>query len=107
MLSFEAKIARIYDLTIASNMKAMGLTISDLVPTPDAADDAGHDVCQQVARDIRDQGFEAIKYPSATGRGKNMAIFVDQLSPSSTLQLVPIIETIAVEAVESLLKEIS
>ena len=44
--------------------------------------------------------------PEATGLGENMAIFVDQLSPSSILQLVSIIKTIAIEAVEPLLKKI-
>ena len=33
-------------------------------------------------------GFEAIRYPSVTGAGENLAIFADRLSPSSCVRIV-------------------
>jgi RES domain-containing protein len=44
--------------------------------------------CQAVARSAREMGFEAIRYPSVTGAGENLAIFADRLSPSSYVRIV-------------------
>lgn len=45
------------------------------------------DACQPVARRARDAGWEAIRFPSATGEGENLAIFVDRLHAGSYVQL--------------------
>lgn len=51
---------------------------------------AGGDLrpCQEVGRAARRAGYEAIRFPSATGHGVNLAIFLDRLHPGSGVQVV-------------------
>jgi RES domain-containing protein len=44
--------------------------------------------CQDVARRAREAGYEAIRYTSASGTGENLAIFLDRLSPGSSVHIV-------------------
>jgi hypothetical protein len=46
-----------------------------------------HAPCQQAGRTIRDDGYEAIRYPSAAGDGINLAVFWDRRRPDSSLRL--------------------
>ena len=41
--------------------------------------------CQEVARAARKDGYEAIRFPAASGTGENMAIFIDRLHNGSTV----------------------
>lgn len=43
--------------------------------------------CHEVARRARKAGYEAIRFPSATGMGENMAIFLDRLAPDSYIRI--------------------
>lgn len=45
--------------------------------------------CQAVAREAR-RTHEAIRYPSATGRGENLALFFDRLLPESHVTLLDV-----------------
>lgn len=45
--------------------------------------------CQAVAREVR-RSYEAIRYPSATGQGENLALFFDRLLVSSTVALLDV-----------------
>ncbi len=103
MLRFDARLSHVYDLTHSPTMQAAGLTARELVPHQDDADDAGHAACQSVARTARARGFEAIRYPSATGAGENLALFADRLRSGSTIDLIRPWETIAQERVERML----
>lgn len=44
--------------------------------------------CQDVARRARTAGYEAVRFPSATGRGENLAIFLDRLLPGSYIRII-------------------
>jgi hypothetical protein len=33
-------------------------------------------------------GYEAIRFPSATGAGENLAIFLDRLAPGSYIRII-------------------
>jgi RES domain-containing protein len=103
MLRFDVNVSQVYDLTHRPTMQAAGLDLHDIIPGPGSADDAGHSVCQRVARDVYDRGFEAIRYPSATGAGENLAIFMKRLRPDSYVTLVRPWENIPMELVRQLL----
>lgn len=44
--------------------------------------------CQDVARRARRAGYEAVRFASATGSGENLAIFLDRLSPGSSIRVI-------------------
>jgi RES domain-containing protein len=78
LLTLELAASRILDLTDQDVRSAWGLTVEDL-----GADDYAR--CQEVARAARDDGFEAIRFPSARGTGHNYAVFLDRLAPGPQL----------------------
>lgn len=47
-----------------------------------------YDRCQEVALAARREGYEAIRFSSATGHGENLAIFYDRLRVGSHVSLV-------------------
>lgn len=80
LFALEVRLGRLLDLTdpeIVSTWMAPDALVAD--------DWSG---CQAVARKAREMGFEAVRYPSVTGAGENLAIFVDRLSPSSYVRIV-------------------
>lgn len=79
LLTLELGARRILDLNDPEVQQAWGLTPSDL-----ASDD--YTRCQEVARAARDDGFEAIRFPSARSAGENYAVFLDRLAPGSYLR---------------------
>jgi RES domain-containing protein len=104
LLRFDVQLSQVYDLTHPPTMRATGLATRQILPYPDDPDDAGHAACQSVARTARARGFEAIRYPSATGTGENLAIFVDRLHLSSTVDLIQPWEPIASEMIGQILR---
>jgi RES domain-containing protein len=80
MLHLEVSLGRVLDLTDEGVREAWGLSISDL-----ASDD--YTRCQAVARAARRDGYEAVRYPSATGEGENLAIFMDRLEKESSVRI--------------------
>jgi RES domain-containing protein len=85
MLTLAVRLRRVLDLTDAAVRAAWGLDEEDL-----AADD--HARCQEVAAAARDDGYEAIRYPSAArapgAAADNLAIFADRLHPGSDVRIV-------------------
>jgi RES domain-containing protein len=79
LLTLELSARRILDLTDPAVCDAWGLSAADLSESDYAR-------CQEVARSARADGFEAIRFPSARGRGENYAIFLDRLAPGSHLR---------------------
>jgi RES domain-containing protein len=79
MLTFELSVRRVLDLTDPAMRSAWGLSEENL-----AGDD--YTRCREVARAARTDGIEAIRYPSARGRGINYAVFLDRLRPGSHLR---------------------
>lgn len=79
LLTLDLSVRRILDLTDDAVRTAWGLTADDL---------AGSDYarCQEIARAARDDGYEAIRFPSARGTGENYAVFLDRLTPGSHLR---------------------
>jgi RES domain-containing protein len=79
LLMLDLAVRRILDLTDEDVRRAWGLTTDDL---------EGNDYarCQEIARAARDDGYEAIRFPSARGAGENYAIFLDRLAPGSHLR---------------------
>lgn len=75
----ELAVRRVLDLTDEEVRRAWGLTLDDL-----GSDDYAR--CQDVARAARDDGYEAIRFPSARGGGENYALVLDRLAPGSHLR---------------------
>jgi len=80
LFAAEARLQRVLDLTCPEGRTNAGLTPQSL-----ASDDWS--ACQEVARRSRHAGYEAIRFPSATGSGENLAIFLDRLAPGSYIRI--------------------
>ena len=71
----------VVDLTASGQLEAWGLTAEDL-----ANDEM--DRCREVAEGAARMGAEGIRWTSATGTGKSVAIFLDHLRPGSRVDIV-------------------
>jgi RES domain-containing protein len=78
MLTLDLRLGKVLDLTDPGVRRAWDITTEDL-----ASDDYGH--CQEVARVARRDDYEAIRYPSATDEGDNLAIFYDRCRAASSV----------------------
>jgi RES domain-containing protein len=78
MLRLRVDLERVLDLTNPSTATAWGVSAAQL-----RSDDLAP--CQEVARAARRNGYEAIRYPAASGTGVNVAIFLDRLHAGSTV----------------------
>jgi hypothetical protein len=82
ILTLEASISRVLDLTSAEELERR-----DLMPADVQSDDPS--ACQRVASEAVTEGFEAIVWESAArSGGKSMAIFADLLGLGSTVEVV-------------------
>jgi RES domain-containing protein len=81
LFAAEARLQRVVDLACAEGPAAWDLPGSAL-----ASDDWS--ACQNVARRARTEGYEAIRFPSATGAGENLAIYLDRLAPGSYIKII-------------------
>jgi RES domain-containing protein len=77
LLTVELRLANVLDLTDAAvrgewGLEGESIASNDFTP------------CQEVAAAARRAGYEAIRYPSATGEGQNLALFYDRLHPGSS-----------------------
>jgi RES domain-containing protein len=79
LLTVDVSLQQVVNLSDAAERKEWGVTPEHL--TGEWAS------CQQLARSIY-HSHEAIRYPSATGQGENLAIFYDRLVQGSYLHLV-------------------
>lgn len=75
ILTLDVHLQRVLDLTDVGVCQAWGLSAEDLT-----SDDVG--TCQEVGRSAWRAGYEAIRFPSATGTGTNLAVFLDRLHPA-------------------------
>jgi RES domain-containing protein len=77
----ELLLHEVVDLTAPGQLEAWGLTAQDLVSE-------SLQRCQEVAGVAARLGAEAIRWPSATGAGQSVAVFIDQLRPGSHADIV-------------------
>jgi RES domain-containing protein len=77
LLTVELRLAKVLDLTDAAVRAEWGLH-------DDVVTDEDFTACQEVAAAARRAGYEAIRYPSATAVGENLALFYDRLHPGSS-----------------------
>lgn len=77
----ELLLHEVVDLTARGQLDAWGLTAQDLVSSDLQR-------CQEVAGVAARLGAEAIRWPSATGAGQSIAVFIDQLRPGSHADVV-------------------
>lgn len=80
MLHLTARFTDLLDLTDPEVREQFDVSAEDLV-----ASDWKR--AQEVGRKARRQGYTAIRFPSATGTGDNLAIFLDRLGSEESLQL--------------------
>lgn len=78
MLTLGVRLGKVLDLTDPEVCREWDVTRQDL-----ASDDYAR--CQEVARVARREGYEAIRYLSATGNGENLAIFYDRRHAGSSV----------------------
>jgi RES domain-containing protein len=81
LFAADARLERVLDLACADVPMEYRLPRSLL-----GSDD--WTACQDVARRARLAGYEAIRFPSATGTGENLAIFLDRLAPGSYVRVI-------------------
>lgn len=81
LLTVDAKFRQVLDLTEPAVRREWGLEGEVL-----SADDLS--ACQEVGSAARRAGYEAIRFPSATGSGTNLAVFLDRLHPGSEIEVV-------------------
>ena len=80
LLTLDVKLERVLDLTVPATRRQRGLTL-DALRSPDLLS------CQKLARAAREEGYEAIRSPSATATGENLTIFLDRLQPGSLVEV--------------------
>jgi RES domain-containing protein len=80
LFAAEARLQRVVDLVCTGGAADWELSDADL-----ASDDWS--ACQDVARRARQMGYEALRFPSATGAGENLAVFLDRLLTGSYLRI--------------------
>lgn len=81
LFAAEARLQRVLDLACAEVPAEYRVSKRALGSDDWAA-------CQDVARRARRAGYEAIRFPSATGTGENLAIFLDRLAPGSSIRII-------------------
>jgi RES domain-containing protein len=79
LLTLDVALRTVLDLTDATVRAEWDITLDDLR--------SEHEYlrCHEVAEVARRDGYEAIRFPSATGEGVNLAVFLDQLHTGSYL----------------------
>jgi RES domain-containing protein len=80
ILELDARLSSVLDLGRPEALAKYGLTT-------DAICGGDHGPCQRAGRAIREDGYEAVRYPSAVGDGINLAVFWDRRRPDSSLRL--------------------
>jgi RES domain-containing protein len=81
ILVVDLALDHVVDLTAAESLQAWRLTTSDL-------EDDDMRCCQEAAERIIHAGAEGVLWPSATGRGRSLAVFVARLGEESHATLV-------------------
>jgi RES domain-containing protein len=85
IIAVRAALNAVLDLTDGACAEQLGLSDDDLT-----SEDM--DACQRVADRAARDGAEAIRWPSATGCGESLAIFVERLRPRSCAEPVATVE---------------
>jgi RES domain-containing protein len=80
ILELDARLTGVLDLRRPEALAKYGLTT-------DALCGGDHGPCQRAGRAIREDGYEAVRYPSAMGDGINLAVFWDRRRRDSSLRL--------------------
>ena len=78
-------LIRVVDLTDHATREWWRVKVADFVSVNMAR-------CREVAAAAAARGWEAIQWPSTTGRDSCLAVFLELLSPKSTVQLLRVIE---------------
>jgi RES domain-containing protein len=81
ILVVDVALDHVVDLTAAGSLEAWRLTKRDL-------EDDDMRCCQEAAKRMVDAGAEGVLWPSATGRGRSLAVFVAKLGQASHATLV-------------------
>jgi RES domain-containing protein len=77
LLTLDVALRQVLDLTDAAVRAEWDITPDDLGTEFD------YERCHEVAEVARRDGYEAIRFPSATGDGVNLVVFYDQLHAGS------------------------
>ena len=80
ILEIDGRLSKVCDLTRPETQRQCGLTADQLCG-------GDHGPCQLAGRALRDNGYEAVRYPSAAGDGINLAVFWDRRQRDSSLRL--------------------
>ena len=81
VLTLDVWLRQVLDLTDEKVRAEWDVTLDDLRAEWD------YTRCHEVAAVARRDGYEAIRYPSATGRGVNLAIYYDQRHTGSYVEV--------------------
>jgi len=79
LVLLRVSLTRVLDLTDPHILSTLGIEPKDLVENDWSR-------TQQIARAAREAGFEAVRVPSAAGRGNNLVIFPDRLVAASQIR---------------------
>ncbi|MEO9225905.1 MAG: RES family NAD+ phosphorylase [Gemmatimonadaceae bacterium] len=81
LLTLDVVLRQVLDLTNESVREAWDITTGDLETESD------YTKCHEIALIARRDGYEAIRFPSATGNGVNLVIFYDRRHTGSYVEL--------------------
>ena len=79
-------VGTLLDLTKESILAEWGLDRDELT-----SDD--EERCRQIARSAIERGWEGVQWPSATGKGTSLALFLEKLAAGSTVELLRVTDT--------------
>lgn len=80
ILELDAQLSAVLDVGRPEALRKYGLTRDEVCG-------GDHGPCRRAGRAIRDDGYEAVRYPSAVGDGVNLAVFWDRRRSDSSLRL--------------------
>lgn len=81
IVSLKVRIKNVLDLTDHEILSLLGISEEDLISED-------YTLTQEISDAARKLGYEAILSPSATGKGKNLNIYLDMLSDDSLIEIV-------------------
>lgn len=83
IVEFEVLLVDVLDVR---DLAAVGIKPEEFFQTPPGGWDAGGFISQQLGREVRRRGHEALLVPSASGLGDNLIVFPGNLHPGSMLK---------------------
>lgn len=84
--AIKVSLQKVLDLTNPENLKIIGIKKQDLLRSESEAD--GYELPRKLAASAYRVGYEALLVPSATGKGRNLVVFLNQCLKGSVVEVI-------------------